>query len=219
MLTNLHPRFTQSTRPSPRQEEKRSKIVRDVQSCITKAWPRCALEIAPFGSSVTGIVTATSDIDLALLDPSRPFGVGTPPEMRIRVPGLSDEEDGADDDDDLPSWYDVRNVAKALRRYGGASPSRQGRPLFTQVFPITGANVPIVKFKDLDTGLSGDISVNDRFGRHNSGLIKAYATLRQQTFRPLCFAVKHWLKRRKLNDPSGEGGQGSSLSSYSIVLL
>lgn len=134
--------------------------------------------------------------------------------MQVRFAGLSDEEDS--DEDGLPSWYDVRNVAKALRKYGFASGRRA---LFSQVVPISGANVPIVKFKDASTAISLDLSVNDRFGLINSKMIHAYATLREETFRPLCFAVKMWLKRRGLNNPSGEGGSGSSLSSYSIVLL
>lgn len=52
----------------------------------------------------------------------------------------------------------------------------------------------------------------------NSQLIKAYADLQPRIFRPLAYFIKHWLKRRGLNDPAGSSGL-NSLSSYSIVLL
>lgn len=110
--------------------------------------------------------------------------------------------------DELPEWYDVRTIAKLMRKWAGRR--------WHQIVAIHGANVPIVKF---NAGpLSVDVNINNRFGLINSHLIRAYADLRPLLFRPLCYAVKHWLKRRGLNDPSGQGGL-ASLSSYSIVLL
>lgn len=159
--------------------------------------------MASFGSSVTGMYNAFSDIDVVILDPSRPLGVGQPADT---VDGKVESE--ATVPGELPEWYDVRTIAKLMRKWAGRR--------WHQIVAIHGANVPIVKF---NAGpLSVDVNINNRFGLINSHLIRAYADLRPLLFRPLCYAVKHWLKRRGLNDPSGQGGL-ASLSSYSIVLL
>ncbi|CAO1615410.1 unnamed protein product [Parajaminaea phylloscopi] len=204
----------QVNRPTERQQKQRDLVIGQVQSCIDRKWPGRELKVAPFGSSVTGIVAANSDIDLVLLDGARPLGVGTPAHL-IQESSLPE----ALQLNGMPEWYDVRTVAKVLRKYGMSASQDSARPWFKAIFPIDGANVPIVSFEDTSMNLSLDLNINDRFGLANSHMIRAYATLRPRTFRQLCFAVKKWLKRRKLNDPSGRQGGGASLSSYSIVLI
>ncbi|PWZ00924.1 hypothetical protein BCV70DRAFT_199293 [Testicularia cyperi] len=66
--------------------------------------------------------------------------------------------------------------------------------------------------------LDADLNVNDRFGLQNSRMIAAYADLQPELVRPLIFFLKHWFKRRGLNDPSGKNG-AMSFSSYTIALL
>lgn len=48
----------------------------DVEAALRKRWPGCGLRVAPFGSTMTGLFEGSSDVDLCLLDPARPFGVG-----------------------------------------------------------------------------------------------------------------------------------------------
>ncbi|PWN19368.1 hypothetical protein BCV69DRAFT_313635 [Microstroma glucosiphilum] len=193
----------EASRPTEEQRRSRNRVIRDLQTFFDEHWPGRGLQVASFGSSVTGMYNALSDIDVVILDPSRPLGVGQPPDA---LDGESDAE--VDVTGELPEWYDVRTIAKLMRKWAGRR--------WHQIVAIHGANVPIVKF---NAGpLSVDVNINNRFGLINSHLIRAYADLRPLLFRPLCYAVKHWLKRRGLNDPSGQGGL-ASLSSYSIVLL
>lgn len=196
------------------QQAQRDLVVEQVQLCVDRKWPGRHLKVEPFGSSVTGIVAANSDIDLVLLDPARPLGVGTPASL-VQEPDPPQplEING------MPEWYDVRTIAKVIRKHSVDPAAQDSRPWFKMVQPIEGANVPIVSFNDRMKNFSFDLNINDRFGLVNSHMIRAYASLRPTTFRPLCFVIKKWLKRRRLNDPSGRHGGGASLSSYSIVLL
>ncbi|CAO1619470.1 unnamed protein product [Sympodiomycopsis kandeliae] len=200
--------FWNATRPTTRQTEAREQVVRDLQQFFDETWPGHQLLVAPFGSSVTAINHSESDLDLVLLDPSRPLGVGTPLEHIINI-GPQDVQYK----DDLPEFYNVRKIAKNLQNYT-ATP---GKPRYSNILAIVGANVPILKF-EMEGGIAVDLNINNRFGLLNSNLIRAYADLRPKLFRPLCYAVKHWLKRRGLNDPSGQAGL-PSLSSYSIVIM
>ncbi|CEH14549.1 S-M checkpoint control protein CID1 and related nucleotidyltransferases [Ceraceosorus bombacis] len=191
----------QTSRPDDRWQRKREGLLCRVQKAIDKGWPDQGLIVTPFGSSVTGLEGAESDMDLVLLDQTRPLGAATPLHLTLPSPRPVRLVRG------MPDFYDVYTVSKALRRQG-----------FESVVPVAYAAVPIVKFKDSRTGLDLDLNINDRFGLQNSALIKAYAELRPQLLRPLIFAVKHWAKRRFLNDPAGNFGQ-PSMSSYALSLL
>lgn len=199
--------FWQTTRTPAKQQAQREKVVRTLQEFFDATWPGHQLTVAPFGSSVTGINHSGSDLDLVLLDPSRPLGVGTPPDKVLQIGPEVPHSNG------FPEFYNVRKIADRLRRFS----SQKDKQNFQNINSITGANVPILKFETSD-GIAIDLNINNRFGLLNSHLIRAYADLRPNLFRPLCYAVKHWLKRRGLNDPSGSSGL-PSLSSYSIVLL
>ncbi|KAN0065795.1 hypothetical protein ACQY0O_000925 [Thecaphora frezii] len=199
----------EASRPSASSIQRRQSVVDRIQHAIDLRWPGHGLQVAPFGSSVTGLVSDRSDLDLVLLDPTRPHGVGTPqflenpPYKRIR------QIDG------MPDWYNVRVVAAALK----SSNARLDRPdKFKNIVAISGANVPIVKLVDVETDLPADLNINERFGLINSQMIETYANLQPELFRPMVFFLKHWFSQRELNDPSGAKGP-MSLSSYTIALM
>lgn len=202
-----------TTRPSPELLRMRQKVIMDVQDHIDKRWPGCGLRVAPFGSTQTGLVEAASDIDLCLLDPSRPRGVGTPQTEVLSLPNpegvqiLRNERiigiPGA------PDYYNVTNVARALERYSFA---------FKAVQPIRHAKVPICKFVHSDSGLEGDLNVNDLFGLQNSDLITQYIDICPKIVAPFLFFIKKWAARRHINDPSGKSGI-VSLNSYTLTVF
>lgn len=128
-----------------------------MQSFFNAQFPGNGLRVEAFGSSVTGLYGASSDVDLVILDPSRPLGVGSPPGSTRNVGPAPEIVAG------LPTWYNVNNIAKRMRR----NTQRRGL-VWRNLLPISGANVPIVSF-DVDhprsgTTLSVDINVNNRFG-------------------------------------------------------
>ncbi len=149
----------------------------------------------------------TSDVDLVLLDGMRPYGGGTPITCINRESSSMDVPMMGNEPGMYPAYYDVRKVADALRASGHF---RNVRHVF--------ANVSIVKFVDKATGIEGDININERFGLHNSLMIKSYCDLRPRLVRPLIFFVKQWAKMRELNDPSGSKGP-ASFSSYTLALM
>lgn len=60
-----------------RELAQREALIRDASIAIERRWPNCGLQLVPFGSSRTGLLEALSDVDLTLVDPMRPYGVGT----------------------------------------------------------------------------------------------------------------------------------------------
>ncbi|KAG9142400.1 hypothetical protein Leryth_025424, partial [Lithospermum erythrorhizon] len=75
------------------------------------------------------------------------------------------------------------------------------------------ARVPIVKLMDPDTGISCDICINNMLAVINTKLLHDYARI-DGRLRQLAFIVKHWAKKRGVN----ETYQGT-LSSYAYVLM
>lgn len=194
--------FWQDSRPAPSRQTHRDEVIADVQRAINRKWPGQGLKVAAFGSSVTGLVTESSDLDLVLLDPTRPFGVGTPSELCIQPNSFVRHSSG------MPEWYSIHQVASAIKTSGK----------FRNVVSISGASVPIVKMIHRKYDIPSDININERFGLFNSQLICAYADLQPDLVRPLIFFLKHWYSRRELNDPAGKRGS-MTFSSYTITLM
>jgi DNA polymerase sigma len=78
---------------------------------------------------------------------------------------------------------------------------------------IAKANVPICKCSDRKTGIEIDMCFNNMLGVHNTAMLCTYAQI-GPVCRPLVLCVKHWAKRRAVND-AGSG----TLSSYAWVML
>lgn len=93
-------------------------------------------------------------------------------------------------------------LAKLLRSAGMVS-----------VLPIQRALVPICKFTDPQFGFTCDLNTNNLLGIENSLLVRAYCNVDPRV-RPFLYSIKHWAKRRCINDPSGD----RTPSSYTYVL-
>ncbi len=74
------------------------------------------------------------------------------------------------------------------------------------------ARIPIVLFKDPETGIECDISVMNPLAVRNSTLLFTYATIDPRV-RSLGYILKYWARRRSINNAS-EG----TLSSYGYLL-
>ncbi|KAJ7557051.1 hypothetical protein O6H91_05G109900 [Diphasiastrum complanatum] len=78
---------------------------------------------------------------------------------------------------------------------------------------LTHARVPVVKFTDPVTGISCDICVNNMLAVVNSKLLHDYSKI-DVRLRQLAFMVKHWAKRRQVNET-----YRGTLSSYAYVMM
>ncbi|KDQ16693.1 hypothetical protein BOTBODRAFT_238243 [Botryobasidium botryosum FD-172 SS1] len=146
-------------------------------------------DVACFGSTVYGVDSPTSDLDVVIIDKARSDGFA--PAINLKR---------------LPRIYDVLHLAAIFRREG-----------FVKVSSVPWASVPIVKLTDPDTGLQVDINVNDQLGLCNTILLRCYCAL-IPSLRPLVSLIKRWAKSHGLNDPGAQNGP-ATFSSYCLVLM
>lgn len=83
-----------------------------------------------------------------------------------------------------------------------------------RVVCVSHAKVPIVKIWDPELKLACDMNVNNTLALENTRMIRTYVEVDERV-RPLAMCVKHWTKRRILNDAA----LGGTLSSYSWICL
>ncbi|KAJ6002088.1 hypothetical protein N7522_007315 [Penicillium canescens] len=83
-----------------------------------------------------------------------------------------------------------------------------------RVVCVSHAKVPIVKIWDPELRLACDMNVNNTLALENTRMIRTYVEVDDRV-RPLAMCVKHWTKRRVLND----AGLGGTLSSYTWICL
>ncbi|BGP43061.1 hypothetical protein JCM10449v2_007076 [Rhodotorula kratochvilovae] len=196
-------RLYEVQRPSPAAIAAREHLIDELNLWLNEErfqWghphsPRVApLKVVPFGSIRFGLSTATSDLDLCLLDPYRPNGFE---EKHFSSQGQARP---------LPEIYNMYRLGASLKRAN-----------LTDVTSIADAAVPICKFKVLIDGhvIEADLNTNERLGVFNSRLINSYCNL-HPLVRPLSVFVKFWAKQRGLNNPSGSP---TTFSSYTYILL
>jgi DNA polymerase sigma len=68
-----------------------------------------------------------------------------------------------------------------------------------RVVCVSVAKVPIVKIWDPDLKLACDLNVNNPVALENTQMIRAYVEIDDRV-RPLAMIIKHWTKRRVLNE-------------------
>lgn len=83
-----------------------------------------------------------------------------------------------------------------------------------RVVCVSHAKVPIVKIWDPELRLACDMNVNNTLALENTRMIRTYVEVDERV-RPLAMSVKHWTKRRVLNDAA----LGGTLSSYTWICL
>jgi DNA polymerase sigma len=71
-----------------------------------------------------------------------------------------------------------------------------------RVVCVSVAKVPIVKIWDPDLKLACDMNVNNPVALENTEMIRTYVDIDERV-RPLAMIIKHWTKRRVLNEPGG----------------
>jgi len=69
----------------------------------------------------------------------------------------------------------------------------------TNVICVSTAKVPIVKMFDPELNLACDMNVNNTMALENTRMIKTYIEIDPRV-RPLAMIIKHWTKRRIVND-------------------
>ncbi|CEP01005.1 unnamed protein product (mitochondrion) [Plasmodiophora brassicae] len=113
---------------------------------------------------------------------------------------------------DLVIFYETSDPKLCLRVL---AEQLQARNLVAYIELILTARVPIVKFKDAQTGISVDVCMNVENGRAACALINEFQ-LAIPALRPLTLFLKYFLHCRDMND-TYTGGVGSFLLQMMIV--
>lgn len=168
------------------------------QEVFSEFFPGCA--VLPFGSSVNGFDSHCCDLDLLLdLEATKSLpSDGSDAADSI----LSDVHPGSAPPEEL-----LDLVASVLRRCV---------PGVTRVRPVPTARQPVVKFCHKQSGLLGDISIDNRLALHNTRFLRL-CTEADARVRPLVYAVRLWAKRQGL--AGNAAGGGPLLTNYALTLL
>ncbi|CAG8597266.1 16345_t:CDS:2, partial [Funneliformis mosseae] len=111
----------------------------------------------------------------------------------------------------------VQNLSKCLKnreRHGNITMRAQGQSADSKV--MGSKPVKIITDFDIDQELACDININNTLALHNTRLIRNYVTIDSRV-RPLAMVVKHWARKRVLND-AAKGGTISTYTWTCIVL-
>ncbi|XP_028853007.1 terminal uridylyltransferase 7 [Denticeps clupeoides] len=111
--------------------------------------------------------------------------------------------EGCNNAKDLDCITIIGKLARVLSKHTG----------LRNIFPITTAKVPIVKFCHVKTGLEADISLYNTLALHNTHLLASYAAIDPRV-RILCYIMKVFSKVCDIGDASR-----GSLSSYAYTLM
>lgn len=87
-----------------------------------------------------------------------------------------------------------------------------------KVICVSTAKVPIVKIWDPELNLACDMNVNNTLALENTRMIKTYVQIDSRV-RPLAMIIKHWTKRRIVNDAGTRSPAPITSSRLTILQL
>ncbi|KAI9793703.1 MAG: hypothetical protein M1816_007598 [Peltula sp. TS41687] len=172
--------------PSAESEERRAKFICKLERLLNEQWPGNDIKVRVFGSS--GNLLCTSDSD----------GLSSSHLHGMVALELTDY-----------SGYLYRDSDEGAR-----TSVHIGRDGMERVVCVSNAKVPIVKMWDPELQLACDMNVNNTLALENTRMIKTYVEIDPRV-RPLAMVIKHWTKRRVLN----EAAFGGTLSSYTWICM
>lgn len=151
-----------------------------------QAFPKC--RTYRFGSTVTGLCFKNCDLDIYM-------NIG--------------EQISNDENENSPGILTFRRVFSEAKKL-----LFRKSHFYSKVIPIPRAKTPIIKFFNIPSKTSCDLSFRNSLGVHNSLLIKHYLKF-DPRLKPLMMLIKYWARDCEISTETSSG----RITNYALVLL